>query len=143
MTQLLINYVNIVPTTILIRPGVSVSCPLLLVRLDAYIPNLSEFYSYRFIGKLTAFLHLQELCLHNQIVDFSTTVARLFLLCSNLGLEISLPRIQLYVLTSTLMDRQSRLILTLTLHSQTSRLLTSSLSLGVPVPRPTHCLRGV
>ncbi len=28
-------------------------------------------------------------------------------------------------------------------HSQTSRLLTSSLSLGVPVPRPTQCWRGV
>jgi hypothetical protein len=28
-------------------------------------------------------------------------------------------------------------------HSETSRLLTSSLSLGVPVPRPTQCLRGV
>ncbi len=28
-------------------------------------------------------------------------------------------------------------------HSQTSRLLTSSLPLGVPVPRPTQCLRGV
>jgi hypothetical protein len=26
-------------------------------------------------------------------------------------------------------------------HSQTSRLLTSSLSLGVPVPRPTQCVR--
>ena len=29
------------------------------------------------------------------------------------------------------------------LHSQTSRLLTSSLSLGVPVPRVTQCMRGV
>jgi hypothetical protein len=28
-------------------------------------------------------------------------------------------------------------------HSQTSRLLTSSLFLGVPVPRPTQCVRGV
>ena len=28
-------------------------------------------------------------------------------------------------------------------HSQTSRLLTSSLSLGVPVPRPTQCMGGV
>ena len=28
-------------------------------------------------------------------------------------------------------------------HSQTSRLLTSSLSLGVPVPRPTQCMFGV
>jgi hypothetical protein len=27
-------------------------------------------------------------------------------------------------------------------HSQTSRLLTSSLSLGVSVPRPTQCMRG-
>ncbi len=27
-------------------------------------------------------------------------------------------------------------------HSQTSRLLTSSLSLGVPDPRPTQCVRG-
>ena len=27
-------------------------------------------------------------------------------------------------------------------HSQTSRLLTSSLSLGVPVPRPAQCMRG-
>jgi hypothetical protein len=27
-------------------------------------------------------------------------------------------------------------------HSQTYRLLTSSLSLGVPVPRPTQCMRG-
>jgi hypothetical protein len=28
-------------------------------------------------------------------------------------------------------------------HSRTSRLLTSSLSLGIPVPRPAHYLRGV
>ena len=28
-------------------------------------------------------------------------------------------------------------------HSQTSRLLTSSLSLGVPVPRTTQCMRGM
>ncbi len=27
-------------------------------------------------------------------------------------------------------------------HSNTSRLLTSSLSLGVPVPRPTQCMGG-
>jgi hypothetical protein len=53
--DLLLSYVNITSTTILIRPGVSVSCPLLLVRLAAYIVNLSEFYSYRIIGKLTAF----------------------------------------------------------------------------------------
>jgi hypothetical protein len=56
----------------------------------------------RLIGKLTAFLQLQEFCQRNQIVDSSTTAARLFLLCSNLGLEIfSRRRIQLKVLTLT------------------------------------------
>ena len=34
---------------------------LLLVRLGGYIANLLDFYSYRLIGKLTAFLQLQEL----------------------------------------------------------------------------------
>jgi hypothetical protein len=33
--------------------------------------------------------------------------------------------------------------LNVTEHSQTSRLLTSSLSLGVPVPRVTRCIRDV
>jgi hypothetical protein len=54
--------------------------PIFLVRLGSYIVNLSEFYSYRLIGKLTAFLQLQEFCQRNQIVDSSTTSARLFLL---------------------------------------------------------------
>jgi hypothetical protein len=40
-------------------------------------------------------------CQHNQIVDSSTTAARLFLLCSNLGLEIFSPRLQLYEVTLT------------------------------------------
>jgi hypothetical protein len=117
MTLLLLSYVNITPTSILIRPGVSVSFPLFLVRLTVYIVNLSEFYSYRIIGKLTVFIH-QELCLLNQIVDFSTTTMRFFLLCSNLGLEISLSRLQTYVLTSILNDHQSRLSLTFTLHTR-------------------------
>ena len=45
-----------------------------------YIVNLSDFYSYRLIGKLTAFLQLQEFSLRNQIVDFSTSDARRSLL---------------------------------------------------------------
>jgi hypothetical protein len=57
--------------------------------------------SYSLIGKLTFFLHLQEFCQRNQIVDSSTTIARLFLLYSNLGLEIFSPRIQVYVLILT------------------------------------------
>jgi hypothetical protein len=38
--------------------------------------NLSEFYSDRLIGKLTAFWQLQEFSLRNQTVDFSTSAAR-------------------------------------------------------------------
>ncbi len=52
------------------RVDYKVSCPVLRVRLTVYIANLSEFYSYRLIGKLTAFLQLQELCLRNQIGFF-------------------------------------------------------------------------
>ncbi len=56
---------------------------------------------YSLIGKLTVFLQFQEFCQCNQIVDSSTTTVRLFFLCSNLGLEIFSPRLQLYVLTLT------------------------------------------
>jgi hypothetical protein len=56
------------------------------VRLGGYIANLSDFYSYRLIGKLTAFLQLQEFCERNQTVDISTTCARLFLPSSNVKL---------------------------------------------------------
>jgi hypothetical protein len=64
----------------------------------------SEFIRILFlqdIGKLTDFLYRQEFCQRKQIVDSSTTSARLFLLCSNLGLEIFSPRLHLYVLTLT------------------------------------------
>ena len=54
-------------------------CLLLLVRLGGYIVTLSDFYSYRLIGKLTAFLQLQEFSLRNQTVDSSTSAARLSL----------------------------------------------------------------
>ncbi len=74
-------------------------------------------------------------------MDSSTTAARLFLLSSNLGLEIFSPRLKLYllILTKTGESITSKSH-THPSHSQTSRLSTSSLSLGVPVPRPTQCL---
>ncbi len=40
--------------------GLSPLCLLSLVRLGGYIVNLCVFYSCRLIGKLTAFLQLQE-----------------------------------------------------------------------------------
>jgi hypothetical protein len=46
---------------------------LLLVRLGGYIANLSDFYSYRLIGKLTVFLQLQEFSLRNQPMESSTS----------------------------------------------------------------------
>ena len=80
MMQLLIKYGNIMLTTTTDHPVRYHLCLLLLVRVGGYIVNLSDFYSYRLIGKLTAFLQLQEFSLRNQTVDFSTTAARRSLL---------------------------------------------------------------
>jgi hypothetical protein len=44
--------------------------------LGVYIVNLCAFCSYRLIGKLTAFLQLQEFSLRNLTVASSTTAAR-------------------------------------------------------------------
>jgi hypothetical protein len=50
-----------------------------------YIVNLSDYYSYRLIGKLTAFLQLQEFSLHNlPVEDSSTFVVRRSSRVSNL-----------------------------------------------------------
>jgi hypothetical protein len=48
--------------------------------------NLSDFYTYRLIGKLTSFLQLQEFSFHKPTVDYSTSVARLSLNSSKVGL---------------------------------------------------------
>jgi hypothetical protein len=105
----------------------------LLVRLGGYIANLSDFYSYSLIGKLTAFLYLQEFCQHNQIVDSSTDQLK-----SKVGLvlvkETDL-RITLHLDEAPIISKSH----THPSHSQTSRLLTSSLSLGIPVPQATQC----
>ena len=74
-------------------------CLLLLVRLGGYIVNLSDFYSYRLIGKLTVFLKLQEFSLRNMIVTSSTSAARLLLHSSKAGLACLSLRRQLYVST--------------------------------------------
>jgi hypothetical protein len=56
--------VNITRTIITTRLTLSRLCRLLLVRMDVYIVTLSDFCSYRLIGKLTAFL--QEFSQRNQ-----------------------------------------------------------------------------
>jgi hypothetical protein len=48
---------------------------LFLVRQTGYIVNLSDFYSYRIIQKLTAFSHLQEFSQRKPTVASSTSAA--------------------------------------------------------------------
>jgi hypothetical protein len=112
-----------------------------LVRLGGYIVNLYVFYSYRLIGKLTVFfsvsgVHLPESnrgYFHFRRVTFLAQLkSRVDLtLAKAAALRITL---NLYgePITSTTHTHSS--------HSQTSPLLTSSLSLGVPFPRATQCL---
>ncbi len=58
------------------NPPVSPLYLLCLVRLGDYMVNLCAFYFYKLIGKMTAFLQLQEFTLRNMTVSTSTTVAR-------------------------------------------------------------------
>jgi hypothetical protein len=60
--------------------------------------NLSDFYSYRLIGKLTAFLQLQEFSLRKLTVDYSTSDTRHSFNNSKTGLGWLSLRRQLYVL---------------------------------------------
>jgi hypothetical protein len=97
MTQLLIKYGNIVLTTTDHQVRYHLFL-LLQVRLGGYIANLSDFYSYRLIGKLTAFWQLQEFSLRKPTVACSTSAARLSLNSSKAKLAWLSLRQQLYVL---------------------------------------------
>ena len=79
MMQLLNKYGNIVLTTTTGRRVRYHLCLLLLVRVGGYIVNLLDFYSYRLIGKLTAFLQLQEFSQRNLPVEDSFTFGGGFL----------------------------------------------------------------
>ena len=65
------------------NPPNAVTFRLLLVRLVDSTVNLSDFYSYRLIGKLTAFLQLQEFSQRHQTWGLRTSnfAARLSLDC--------------------------------------------------------------
>jgi len=69
------------------------------VRIDDYIVNLSDFYFYRLIGKLTAFLQLQQLSLRNTTVATSTTAARRSPHSSSARSATPSPRLQHYELS--------------------------------------------
>ncbi len=121
-------------------------CLLLLVRVGGYIVNLLDFYSYRLIGKLTAFFQLQEFSFRKQTpvatdqfhFRHSAFVSMIKSRVGNILVKASALRINLNLDGAPIASKSH----THPSHSQTSRLLTSSLSLGVPVPRPTQCMRG-
>ena len=120
-------------------------CLLLRVRLGGYIVNLSDFYSYRIIGKLTAFFGTSggkssrssmRSFFHFRRTAFSSILKSRV---SSILVKAAALRINLNIDGSPITSRTH----THPSHSQTSRLLTSSLSLGVTVPRATQCIRGV
>ena len=112
-------------------------CLLLQVRLGGYIVNSLDSYSYRFIGKLTVFLQLQEFSFLNQPVDYFHRVT--FSSQFKSKVDITLSKVEdlrvIFNIDGTPITSRTH---THPSHSQTSRLLTSSLSLGVPVPRETQ-----
>jgi hypothetical protein len=65
--------VNIARTIITTRLTLSRLCRLFLVRMDVYIVTLSDFYSYRLIGKLTDFFQFQEFSQRNQTWEIRTS----------------------------------------------------------------------
>jgi hypothetical protein len=87
MRLLMIKYGNIALTTTITLLTLYHICILFLVRLGGYIVNFSDFYSYRLIGKLTAFLQVQEFSLWKLTVVSSTSTTRLSLKNSKAGLS--------------------------------------------------------
>jgi hypothetical protein len=83
----MIKYGNIVLTTTITLLTLYHICILFLVHLGGYIVNFSDFYSYRLIGKLTAFLQFQEFSLWKLTVVSSTSTVRLSLNNSKGGLS--------------------------------------------------------
>ncbi len=109
----------------------------------------SEFVCLLFLQahreSVTAFWNLQEFIFHILPVDSSTTAARRSTVNLGRRLTIFSLRLQHYGWITFDIDGEPLVSRshTQSSHSQTSRLLTSSLSLGVPVPRTTQCIRGM
>ena len=107
--------------------------------------NSLDYYSYRLIGKTDRFFatsgvettqstsgglyHFRRLVF---LAQFKGKVGRTLVKTEALRVNLNIDDAPITSRTHTHPS-----------HSQTSRLLTSSLSLGVPVPRPTEGIRGV
>ena len=145
MKLLLTRSENIVLTIIIILLTLSRLCRSLLVHQSDYIVHLSGFYSYRLIGKLTDFFSdsgVQSAQFDRGYFHFRRTVFSSMLKskCGNILAKAAVLRMNLNLDGSPITSQSH----THPSNSQTSRLLTSSLSLGVPVltpvPRPTQCM---
>jgi hypothetical protein len=106
--------------------------------------NLSDFYSYSLIGKLTAFFTDSgvQLAQSNRDQFHFRRAAFAQQLKNRVGLSLANEatlRITLNIDGVSIISKSH----THPSHSQTYRLLISSLSLGVPVPRTTQCIRGM
>ena len=119
-------------------------CLLLLPPLAAFTVSLYEFYFYRLIGETTAFFvtsgveHVQ----HNQdLFRFLRSVfySHLQYEGANILVKATTLRINFNVDGAPMASHTH----THPSHSQTSRLFSTSLSLGIPFPLSTQCVRGV
>ena len=109
--------------------------------LHSEFAKLFSFYFYKLIGKLTAFLQLQDFSFHNPTVASSTTTARVVFSShlkskvDNILVKVVGLRVTLNIDGSPIASRSH----THPSHSQTSRLLTSSLILRCSSPPPRVC----
>ena len=123
---------NIELTIIIIHPTLSLLYRLLLVRLGGYIANLSDFFTASGVQLAQfdcGFFHYRRAAFSSMLKSRVGNI-----LAKDADLRVTLN------LDGTPITSKSHTHLT---HTQSSRLLTSSLSLGVPVPRATQCMRGV
>jgi hypothetical protein len=112
-------------------------CLLLLVLQDAYTVNFSTFYFCRLIGKrflAASGVHLVQINFHFRRATFSSHLKSKV---DNILAKVEARRIVLNIDGTPIASRSH----THPSHTQNSCLLTSSLSLGVPVPRATQCMR--
>ncbi len=131
---------TIITTLLMLSP----LCLVLLVRPGDSIVTLYSFYFYKLVGKLTVSLYLQEFTLSNMtVVNYgqfhylrATFSSQLTSKCGNIFAKDVALRIILNIDDTPVSSRSH----SHPSHSQTSRLLTSSLSLGVPVPLTTQCM---
>ena len=135
---------NIALTVITIRPTLSPLCLLMLVRLGrlhSEFVRLLFLQAHRETDRFLAASGVQ-LAQHDRgQFHYRRAAFSSHLKCrvGNILAKAAALRINLNIDGAPLASRSH----THPSHSQTSRLLTSSLSLGVPVPRATQCMRGV